>query len=99
MARKRRALGLRFRLSRHMADSPFPSSVFEAEPGEEGHFDDDEREGDGEEVPAPDVVPKEAVFEEDDGKAGGDDAGNGGGAAAVLEETFVDEFAEDGDFC
>lgn len=72
-------------------------SVFEAEPGEQRHLDEHEGEGKGEGVPTPDVVPEEAVFEENYSKASCDDAGNGGGAAAVLEEAFIDEFAENGD--
>jgi hypothetical protein len=71
-------------------------SVFDAEPGEQRHLDDYKADGEGEEVPTPDVVPEEAVFEEGDSKACGNDTGNRGGTAAVLEEAFIDESAQDG---
>jgi hypothetical protein len=74
----------------------FSVSVSEAEPGKQGHLDDDEDESDCEQVPTPDVVPEKAVFKEDDGKAGGDYAGNAGGAATVLKKALVDESAQDG---
>jgi hypothetical protein len=40
---------------------------------------------------------EKAVFEKADGYQAADDSGQAGGAAAVLQETFIDKFAEDRD--
>ena len=71
--------------------------VFEAIPGEQGHFDGDKSESQGGQIPTPHVVHEEAVFEEANGQAGGEDSGCARGVAAMLNESLVYKFAQDWD--
>src|SRR4029077_21017913 len=59
------------------------------------HLHADDNQGNGEHVPAPEVIYVEAVHEQQAGGEAADDSGEPGGAQAVVEETLVNAGAED----
>jgi len=74
----------------------FSASIVETVPNHQGHFDHDHGDGDGKQIPTPEMIDEKAVFKEGDGHQAGGDSGDAGGAAAMLKKALIDELAEEG---